>query len=268
MGLLGLLEAVFCGRVSSEGDRLKREISDLGGRLDDALGDVLRYKERLEKKTADYKAERDRRRAAESDRNSFERKYEAGLTKIARLEAEVEKLEADVEWFEERRKTLEKALQDATVIPDIPLDEESLTLYDFSDDLAAHLFGAYDVRPADDRYYLLPYEKWVEILTPIQAEVKESLVRWRTNVSDCDDWAYVMGGIVTQYFAKAGVSCQGAFMIIWDITGENRHAYNGFIDDEKNVWVYEPQSGEIIGKLGETPDPYESNWLWFPGASR
>lgn len=261
-----MLEKLFCSKIINDRDKLRREIITVSNQRDDAIEDVEKFKGRWEATLEKYKEARDGRREAESLRDSYKRKWDLCLKKLSRQDEKIEKLEADVDWYEERRRTLEKALQDATVIPDIPLDEATLVVYEFDDNLAAELFRDYDVRPADDEYYLLPIEKWGEILAPIQAEVKESLKRWRTNVSDCDDWAYVMGAVVTQYFAKSGVSRQGAFMIVWDITGANRHAYNAFIDTDKNVWIYEPQDGTIIGKLGETPDPYDSNWLWFPGA--
>ena len=77
---------------------------------------------------------------------------------------------------------------------------------------------------------------------------------------DCDDFALVMNSYVAISFIKSTYDKQGAFMTLWS----NTHAYNGFVDD-KATWVYEPQNGRIIGKLGETGEPYDTRKVWFPG---
>jgi len=183
-------------------------------------------------------------------------------TENEELQAKLKKALMDVKWYEERLETYKKALEDAVVIPEIELDESELSIYKFED--AA--FAGYDLRIADAEYYLLPYDKWIEILALVHKEVKEGLIRWRANISDCDNWADITASTIALTFVKAGLNKQGAFMIIWDMTGDKKHAYNAFMDVNGQVWIYEPQTNEIVGKLGETDGAYESEWIWFPGA--
>jgi len=189
-------------------------------------------------------------------------KLQRCIDKRKELRTEIKRLEKSAAWFEARMKTLEKALEDAMVIPELSVDESELAVYRFE----GKIFAGYDLRVADLEYYQLPYDAWIELLASVQREVGESLSKWRANVSDCDDWAYVMGATVVQAFVKAGLDKQGAFMILWDMTGAQKHAYNGFMDTDGQVWVYEPQDGTVVGKLGETSGAYETDWVWFPGA--
>ena len=52
------------------------------------------------------------------------------------------------------------------------------------------------------------------------------------------------------------------------ITWSRRHAYNAFIDSDNKVWIYEPQSGSVVGLLGETEEPYDTALIWFPGEKK
>jgi len=231
---LNWLERRFCKRLSSRIEELQEENAAL-----------RRFLGKLEESVKE-----------------FDDKLQRCIDRRRELRDEVKKLKKSVAWFEDRMKTLEKALEDAMVIPELDVDESDLAVYRFED----KTFMGYDLRLADWEYYQLPYDAWIELLAAVQREVGESLTKWRVNVSDCDDWAYVMGATVVQAFVKAGLERQGAFMILWDMTGEQKHAYNGFMDTDGQVWVYEPQNGTVVGKLGETSGAYETDWIWFPGA--
>jgi len=115
---------------------------------------------------------------------------------------------------------------------------------------------------ADNNYYCYPYESWVGILAPIQAEVKKTLKRWQSEVSDCDDFALVMAGLVAVAFRNVGGVKQGAFFVAWSST----HAYNVFRDASGDWWIFEPQNGAVIGKLALfTEKPYDTRKLWALG---
>ena len=254
-------ELLLCGRIISESGQRQRRIDDLTRQLDTLNEKYTLCKDELSQEKAQNRQLRRDLGNLERENSTLQTQRDLLLEEVAELEGQVDKLEEDSKWYVKRLKTLESALEDAIVIPEIELADGDLTPYSFD----GWPFGDYDTKIADREYYLLPYDKWIEILTPIQQEVKAALGAWRPEVSDCDDFAYVMGASVTQFIANARVSRQGAFMVVWDITGTQRHAYNAFMDDEGNVWIYEPQNGNIVGKLGETTGAYESNWIWFMG---
>jgi len=228
----------FCGDISDELENCKAEEKYLRAQGEELTRELDRVKNKYQ-------------RCADERKEQYEKTRE--------LYEKISKLIKDVAWYESRLKTLEKSLEDAIVIPDFEIDKETLTVVK---PYGEEAFSGYDLRAADLEYYKFPYEKWVEMLAPVQREVKESLVRWKTSISDCDDWAYVMGATLTVAFAKAGLDKQGAFMILWS----RSHAYNAFMDTDDNIWVYEPQNGTIVAKLEEAEEPYKTKMVWFPGA--
>jgi len=257
---LNWLEAIFCGGKIREINRLKTEVSNLQVVMNNYKADCDKYKDLLSEEKTKNRILQAQNGQLEAQVIGLTAETEALLNQVEGLIERNKKLQADADWYKERMRTLENALEDSVIIPDIPLNQEDLTLYKFE----GWPFQTYDTKLADIEYYMLPYDKWVEILTPIQEEVSKALGRYKPSVNDCDDFAYVMGASVALFFTNAGIDRQGAFMVVWDITGANRHAYNAFMDDTGTAWIYESQNGEIIGKLGETPDPYDSNWVWFP----
>ena len=179
---------------------------------------------------------------------------------IDELKAKILKLSEDCAYYEERVENLTEALSKSIQIPYFEIDESELIVVKVAEE---DVFKAYDDFVfADLEYYLLPKEKWLEILPQIQAQVKYALKWFQYPVSDCDDYAYVMGAFTTIAFRKAGLDRQGAFMITWQ---KNKHAYNAYMDTEGRVWIYEPQSGRTVGELGETEDPYDTDMIWIPG---
>lgn len=75
-------------------------------------------------------------------------------------------------------------------------------------------------------------------------EVKALLINTRitrqayvANDHDCDDYAFAMKG----FFSQSGLS-KSTFGIMMSA----KHAYNFFVDDQKQVWILEPQSGVIF----------------------
>jgi len=69
------------------------------------------------------------------------------------------------------------------------------------------------------------------------------LLQYRTRVNDCDDFAYIMLGLIRNEFG----SC--TFGIIW----HNEHAQNIWYDpEEKEIWLVEPQTDKIERWKGES----------------
>jgi len=70
-----------------------------------------------------------------------------------------------------------------------------------------------------------------------------------------------MCALVSGVCAKAGLGLQGAFMR----ARSDGHAYCLYMDTEKVLWVYEPQSGETVCRFEEGEGRYETYKFWFMG---
>jgi len=120
----------------------------------------------------------------------------------------------------------------------------------------------YNLVYADSGYYTFPKEQWVELLEVVQPVLIKCIGKYIPETVDCDNYSLSMYHFVSKTFMNAGYDKQGAFMIVWS----KKHAYNAFMDTEGKVWVYEPQTGKVIGEIEDMVDDiYESDKVWFPG---
>jgi len=172
---------------------------------------------------------------------------------------ELKKCEKDKKYYAKRAETLAKALANSVVLP----DTENFLVYvgEINPWKTIRKIGQYDVVTADKTYYTLAQDSWIKILSSIQSEVEKVLPKWRTNISDCDDYALLMASFVVATFAKSYLDKQVAFAIAWS----NNHAYNLFITTEGTCEIYEPQSNVIVGQLGKTTGIYKTEKIWFMG---
>ena len=167
--------------------------------------------------------------------------------------------EKDKKYYAKRVETLSKALANSVILPDIRnfvRDVREINPWKI-----IGRSGQYDMVTADKTYYPLPLNDWIKILSDIQTQVEKVLPKWRTDISDCDDYALVMASFVVATFAKPYLDKQVAFAIAWS----NTHAYNLFITTEGTCEIYEPQSNAVVGRLGKTSGIYETKKIWFMG---
>jgi len=142
-------------------------------------------------------------------------------------------------------------LYDSLEVPDIKnLIDVDKTTKDLTEIDYPHLPLGLSI--VDEYYHLYPYETWEKILALVQSETKEEVGTWRTDVSDCDDFALIMQAAMSLSFIDADAQYQGAFA--W--ARSRGHAYNAFIDDTETIYIFEPQTGDIIGRVDEAPDPW------------
>lgn len=223
----------------------KKQLAKCEQRLADALERIDELKKQV---------------SAATDANEKLRKQIDALKEYTKnLEAEINKLHEDCKYFEERIKQLTRALSTAVEIPDISefiAERKKVRPWQIRE-----LVEKYNVVVADLEYYAFPKAAWKKILDKVWMQKLKLAKFWKKEVLDCDDHAIIMHGLVTATFGKTELDHQGAFMIVWS----NVHAYNAFMDIEGNVWIYEPQTNHIVGKLGETGQPYNSKKIWFPG---
>jgi len=167
--------------------------------------------------------------------------------------------EKDKIYYAKRIERLLKVLEKSVVLPDT--EKFVNDIKEINPWKAIKKIGRYNMVTADKTYYVLPLNSWIRILSSIQSEVEKLLPKWRTDVSDCDDYALLMASFVAAAFAKPYYDKQVAFAITWS----SSHAYNSFITSEGTWEIYEPQSNVIVGRLGETTGIYKTKKIWFMG---
>ena len=117
-----------------------------------------------------------------------------------------------------------------------------------------------DIVIADYPYLAFDYDSWRNNLTKIYNELKNQL-HYTPSIFDCDDFALIFASTVAYSAYKSGWDIQPAFCIIWSAN----HAFCGFICDNGEVFIYEPQSDTIISKIDETygGKMYKARKVWF-----
>jgi hypothetical protein len=144
----------------------------------------------------------------------------------------------------------------------------------FNIDISAHLLNPQVYEPfqdirfngmtkiiADSEYYKYSKDNWKLILKLIQPAVKLEHDKWVKNVGDCDNFAEALHYMTMNATLDAGMDKQSAIGIGWSKT----HAYNLFVATN-DIWVYEPQLGWVMGKIGEQTNPkYQTNRVLFIG---
>ena len=124
-------------------------------------------------------------------------------------------------------------------------------------------YGYKDVVVADAKYIALPKVEWEDILEDIY-DTLNPMLEYQVNVWDCDNYSTIFASILalTFYTNYSTAKYQLAFGICWS----ESHAYNCFIDSDKKVWIYEPQTNEIIGEITKVKNKtYKPIKIWFMG---
>jgi len=111
----------------------------------------------------------------------------------------------------------------------------------------------------DDEYLALPFEAWSVMLTGIYDVVEAAMGEWKADIHDCENFALDMVHFVSFVCRDSGFPVQAAF----SYARSPSHGYNVFIDSGGEAWVFEPQSGKVIGKLGEAEKPYDTIRVYF-----
>jgi hypothetical protein len=167
-----------------------------------------------------------------------------------------QKYNDDVQYYEERIKTLTELLMKGLTLPDLSDFKSKATLIEPHQIIWK--YGFYNSSFADLNYYALDFESWKSVLTKIS---RTFVANWTNEVFDCDDFALMFNAMLIYSVYKSGFDKQLAFGIAWSKT----HAYNIFIDSNNKVWIYEPQTNQIVGELGKTLAPYDTIEIWFMG---
>jgi len=170
------------------------------------------------------------------------------FTKSTSCEKEIRK----IEYLNSRVESLTRSLSEA--IPPIPINFEPKRIV-----RPYNIDGIKDCEVADLEYCSFTLDEWKVILSDI-FDVLKPKEKYTSKVFDCDDFALLFSGILTYSAFKSGFATQPAFAISWS----NTHAFNLFIDNENNVYVYEPQNNKIM-TLNEAKQTelYNVRKIWF-----
>lgn len=116
-----------------------------------------------------------------------------------------------------------------------------------------------DCLVADLEYCTFNLDKWKTVLTDVYNELKPKET-YTKNIFDCDDFALVFSGVLAYSAFIAGFITQPAFAIAWS----NNHAFNLFIDNENKLYIYEPQTNNImIYSEAIKQKKYSVKKVWF-----
>lgn len=181
---------------------------------------------------------------------------------FTQLKEELSKLYAVNQELELRNSLLTTALEDSFVIiaaNEIVDIDKAKKIYPYSHPK----LNDYELIVADLKYYAFTKSDWRDLLDEIHPFLIGLIGEWTANISDCDDFALIMNAFVVSSFIKAGFDLQGAFFIAHSRT----HAYNVFVDSEKHVWVYEPQTNRVKGLIDKVDDPYKTKKVLCVGGN-
>lgn len=164
------------------------------------------------------------------------------------------KLKEDTEYYEERIKTLEKLLLEKTKLPNLSYLSGKVIEVNPRDLISISKYAQ-----ADFLYYALDYNDWIKVLTEISKTFDRT---WKKEVHDCDDIALVFNAMLVEAVYKSKFKRTFALGIAWSST----HAFNIIITKTNDIFIYEPQTNRIIGKMNEiTNSTYKVKEVWFIG---
>jgi hypothetical protein len=215
-------------------------------------------------------------KVSEEKASRFEKFYEDESKEVNKLkehlrQAKYDKLvlsdqyKKDINGYRVAIKEIEKSIRffkelwQAAI--NVPVLKDLLTKHVIVEPRKIPLVLQYAREIADNEYYAYTLSIWYKILERTHKEVKEELPIWIASVSDCDNFAEATAHAVRAAFIKEGKKRQAA--IGWARSAT--HAYNWFITNLGECYIYEPQNGSIKGKLGETDGIYLTTKIYIMG---
>lgn len=212
------LHDIVCPKLKKELDNVKTTIRE----LEDKLGES---EEKYSELQADYttlKDELDRLKTAYDDA-------------IKSLSNAVE--------IPDISEILEQAVKDGT--------EKKVDPPNLVNPAAGKMYGLiYDVETSDNFYYAYNEGPWRQVLDLIHPEVKKAVGFGRSEMADCDNYAYTTAVFTALAFNKADKRYQGAIGVAegyYDQDIKTTHAFNVVILDDDRMLTYEPYSNTWLG---------------------
>jgi hypothetical protein len=151
---------------------------------------------------------------------------------------------------------LTEELKQAVIIPEIKdLLKDELIYSPWTDPQ----LDQYTLSILDEEYYTYPLIVWTEITMKITPIVLELVGQYYPDVNDCENFSLVYSAVMSLAFKESGINKQGAFVR----ARSPSHSYNGFVTDDKKIFILEPQTGSVVGLLGETEEPHDTYKVEF-----
>ena len=118
----------------------------------------------------------------------------------------------------------------------------------------------YHIETADPKYLTFTKNTWIKLLNRIHPLMRAAMYPALPEVADCDNWALLACAFISVAIRKSGKYKQGAFSKAsanpWPGSSVG-HAFNTFMDLNKQIWVYEPFNNKVIGLIEDTVDKYK-----------
>ena len=111
------------------------------------------------------------------------------------------------------------------------LKEDKISYFETRELLKEYAFVD-NIRISDNFFRLASKKDMIKLISFSPVRIR----RYESDVYDCDDFSFVFMGLYRFLFPNFAVG------IIWSKT----HAYNFFIDSNKEVWGVEPQTNEVF----------------------
>lgn len=166
----------------------------------------------------------------------------------------IQKILCNDQYYIERIESLTKNLAQS-IIP-INLKHEYKTEISPWD-----IIKGYDLVVADNKYYTYNIYDWKNIILLLHNNLKDKY-KYNPEVFDCDDISLLYCSVLSYSAYISQLKKQPAMAIAWS----NSHAFNIIIDNKNNIWIIEPQNGEIIGKINDNINKmYNVKKIWFMG---
>jgi len=104
----------------------------------------------------------------------------------------------------------------------------------------------------DESYYCLDDSSWRAVLDRVYSSYKRVYGKWVKETQDCDNFADVAFNQCNRAMQRYGFD----HLLCFGWARSRSHAFNVYRCKDGVWWVWEPQTGETVGKLGETVEPY------------
>jgi hypothetical protein len=222
---MGWLQELFCTELKRELDNAQNEIKNLENTLSECESELMESKNLYNELQAQFVTQG-------TELNRIKDAYNDAIKALSKS-IEIPDIS------EILRQAVDNGFEKAV---DPPNEENPTnnTMYGF----------LYDVETSDPHYYSYDKATWKLILDLIQPEVKKVVGFGRSEIADCDNFAYTTAIFTALAFNNANKAYQGAIGVAeghYDPEITAAHAFNVVLLNDNQMLTYEPYSNNWLG---------------------
>ena len=185
----------------------------------------------------------------EAEYNILNKKWDQCSADRSLMIADLNQAARDIAYLTETKLNLAEVIAHHIKTPRFKSYTGSAEKYNVFNDLDAPpvIHGVYD-----REYLCFTEHDWAGILKTIYSSIRDAKLKWQSEKFDCENFAEVslylsaMGGV------KAGLSLEPCFG--W--ARSRTHAFNVYRVKDGRWMIWEPQTGQMKGELGECVEPW------------